>query len=302
VRPLKAKRGEDPRHLGTLQKPGPGDLVLGSYFADIMKYEPLSAREEQELFRKYRGGDRSVKDTIVYRNLKFVVMVAKQYSNQGVPLADLISEGNSGLLHAVDRFDPNKNFKFISYAVWWIRQSILQAISKQSRHIRIPLNQTQALVKIRKAVDVLSQKMGRTPSTEEISIRTGMRKSKVWMMLFASEPPVSLESKISGTVHSIGESLTYNDKDALEELVDRTFSDDLVKAFEVLSLVERKVLVQCFGLDGGHEHTLNDVGVRLGISRERVRQLRNRALKKLRKEIDQISLGESIVTETKETK
>lgn len=263
---------------------GDGKRVLDAYFNDISKHEPLSVEEEQDLFRRYRAGDKSVKKKIILSNLRFVVKVAKRYSNQGMPFLDIISEGNKGLIRAVDKFDPSKNFKFISYAVWWIRQAILRALSVQSRMTSVPLNQTQHIVRILKAIDILMQKRAKYPTPEDISEYTGLNSSYIQNMLVIMNTPMSLDMKLCGPRGelTVGDTLENKEDDPLEELISRSFSDEIKCAIGNLLPAERKVIEASYGLTDGYSCTLNEIGVMMGFSRERARQLRERALKKMR--------------------
>jgi len=270
-----------------------GGRILDDYLLDVAKYEPLTAAEEQELFRRYHSGDKSVKDKIVLSNLRFVINVAKQYMNQGMQFIDLISEGNRGLLHAVDRFDPNKNFKFISYAVWWIRQSILRAISYQSRVSRLPLNRTQDIVRIFKATDFLLKAGVSNPSVEDIARQAKMSKATVKSMLQMAARPVSLESRVTSKDGEVilGEFLRSEEDDPLQVLISMDKSDDLVHAMGSLTGVERVIVEKSYGFVDGTTYTLNEIGSMLGFSRERARQLRDRALGKIRETLAQGSMA-----------
>lgn len=260
-----------------------GGRVVDAYFKDVDRYPPLTAQEEQALFKRYHAGDKSVKNKIILANLRFVVKVAMKYSNQGMPFIDLISEGNRGLIIAVDKFEPDKNFKFISYAVWWIRQSILRAISVQSRMTSIPLNQTLKIGKILKSMRELTQKKSRMPTVEEIAEHAKFPAEYVRAMIQITTAPLSLESKASdkdgdGTV---GEMLKSQEDDPLEKVLEKAMIDHTVDSFNVLSTSERKVIMHSYGFTDGCIYTLKEIGSMMGISRERVRQIRKKALKKL---------------------
>jgi RNA polymerase primary sigma factor len=258
--------------------------AVDAYFKDLDRHLPVSAQEEQELFRRYRAGDKSAKKKIILSNLRFVVKVAQRYMGQGVQFADLISEGNRGLVHAVDKFEPDKNFKFISYAVWWIRQSILRAISMQSRSVVLPLNQTQRVVSIMRYIDKTLQKGDSYPTPEEISENTKISLGTVQSLLKVIPPSMSIDMRI-GDSHSeltMADTLVSQEEDPLDAVVKKGVGDRLHAAIQSLSDVERMIVEQSYGLKDEYEYTLNEIGQRLGVSRERVRQLRDRACDKMR--------------------
>jgi RNA polymerase primary sigma factor len=257
--------------------------LVGAYFVDLDRHKPLTTSEEQELFRSYRAGNQAAKKRIINSNLRFVIKVARTYSGQGVPLADLISEGNFGLMSAVEKFDPDKNFKFISYAVWWIRQSILKAISDQSRIVAIPVNQTQRIGRIIKSVEKLTHKSMSDPTVEEISEDIGVSVDSVTSIIRVMPRALSLDLK-SGEEedYTLLQNLVGDYEDPLEVLSASSSSEELQEALKKLSEVERTVILYTFGFKDDCEYTYNEVGARLGVSRERVRQLRERACNKLR--------------------
>ena len=261
---------------------GPGRILL-DYIKDMSRHDPLSTEEEKELFRKYHQGNKKAKEKIILSNLRFVFKVARRYANQGVPFMDLVSEGNKGLIHAVDKFDPDKNFKFISYAVWWIRQSILKAISSQSRMARVPLNQTQGIVKMFRSRDVLSQKGGRIPTVKEIAEHSGLSEDFVEAMIVIVTPALSLESRISDREGSatIADTLRSHEADPLDDMIAKSISEELLKAMDALTPMERKIIECSFGFCSGCKYTLKQIGDTLGVSKERARQVRERAVKKI---------------------
>jgi RNA polymerase primary sigma factor len=263
-------------------KGGYGRILL-DYIGDMSRYEPLSVQEERELFRRYHQGDKKAKEKIILSNLRFVFKVARKYANQGMLFMDLVSEGNRGLIHAVDRFDPDKNFKFISYAVWWVRQSILKAISSQSRMARVPLNQTQGIVKMFRSMDVLSQKGGRIPTVKEIADHSGLSEDFVEAMIVIVTPALSLESRISDREGSttIADTLRSHEADPLDDMIAKSLSEGVLKAMDILTPMERRVIERSFGFCDGCRYTLKEMGSMLGVSKERARQVRERAVKKI---------------------
>jgi len=264
--------------------------VVGAYFTDLDRYNPVTPAEEQELFRRYRNGDMSAKREIIHANLRFVIKVAQRYLGQGVPFPDLISEGNRGLIYAIDKFEPNKNFKFISDAVWWIRQAILKYVSEQSRIVSIPLNQTQRIISITKSLERFLQKGISEPTPEEVAQDTGLPVSAVKVLFPVMPKAASLDAPTGKNSDiTIMDTLVANAEDPLETLVESSLSDDLHIALQDLSEVERRIIMYMYGFANNHIYTLNEVGDILGVSRERVRQVKDKAVKKL-----QIALCERV--------
>ena len=266
---------------------GPGDAdrdILDQYFAEASKYPLLNAAEEKELARRIRKGDQEAMHELVKRNLRFVVSVAKKYQNRGLPLIDLIGEGNVGLLTAARKFDPDQGVKFISYAVWWIRQAILSSLARQGRTVRVPLNRTADLSRIIKASEILRQRLRREPSPEELSHVTGLSVEVVQSLAALNTGDVRLDAPMDpeGDRSLIERFVADEMPDAEEEAMNRFLSDEIEQALGTLPPRDAKVLRLYFGLDGGREHTLEEIGSMLGVTRERVRQLRDRALKRLR--------------------
>jgi len=205
-----------------------------------------------------------------------------------MPIEDLIAEGNAGLIHAVDKFEPDKNFKFISYAVWWIRQSILRALSMQSRVVAVPLNRTQRIVSIGKAIERLMQKGNRFPSVEDIAKETNLSEEVVLTMLHVMNPPSSLDSKIGegyGDI-TIGDTLRSEESDPLDLVLSQSMTDELHDAMQSLAPNELEAVKRYYGFKDGYVYTLNEVGKYMGISRERVRQICERACKKMRETME----------------
>ncbi len=259
---------------------------LDKYLQEIGKIPLLSMEEEAELARRIRQGDEEALEKLVKANLRFVVSVAKQYQNQGLPLMDLISEGNLGLIKAAKRFDETRGFKFISYAVWWIRQSILQALAEQSRIVRLPLNRVGALNKINKVFAKLEQEYEREPSPEEIAeaLQGTLSPEEVAEIMRQSGRHVSLDSPIAP-----GEDTRFID--VLENpdlpqpdqiLMYESLRQEITKALATLEEREAQILRMHFGIDQRYPMTLDEIAEKLGLTRERVRQIKEKAIRKLR--------------------
>lgn len=265
-----------------------GEAVEGSldiYLREINATPLLSRAEEQSLARRIEKGDASALDHLVRANLRFVVSIAKQYANQGLSLEDLINEGNLGLIKAAQRFDHRRGFKFISYAVWWIRQSMHQALAEQSRVVRLPLNRAGALYRIGKISRQLHQELGRAPDPAEIAKRLGLRPEEVQETLRVASPSLSLDEGFDGDED--GNSLLSCLADASSARPDRvtfehTLEEDLRQALSQLEVREQRILRLYFGLDGSEARTLEQIGTALGLTRERIRQIKEKALEKLR--------------------
>ena len=256
---------------------------LEKYLQEIGKEEMISAEEEAELAQRIRKGDQKALERLTRANLRFVVSVAKQYQNQGMSLPDLINEGNLGLLKAAERFDETRGFKFISYAVWWIRQSILQAISEQSRIVRLPLNQVGSYNKINREISKFEQLNERRPSLDEIAEHIDLPAEKIDEAMSASGHHVSVDAPfVEGEDSSlldvmVNEDIPSTDKD----LVMESLKSEIRHALTILSDRERKVIEDSYGING-QELTLEEIGVKYGLSRERVRQIKEKAIRKLR--------------------
>src|ERR671922_189457 len=266
---------------------GPGEAdrdILDQYFAEASKYPLLNAAEEKELARRIRKGDQEAMHELVKRNLRFVVSVAKKYQNRGLPLIDLIGEGNVGLLTAARKFDPDQGVKFISYAVWWIRQAILAALARQGRTVRVPLNRTADLSRIVRTAEYLRQTLRGEPTPEEIADATKLSLEVVQSLAALNTGDVRLDAPLDpdGDRSLIERFIAEDLPDTEDQAMDRFLSDEIEQALNTLQRRDAKVLRLYFGLDGGREHTLEEIGGMLGVTRERVRQLRDRALKRLR--------------------
>jgi len=257
-------------------------MTVSQYMADVNRYPMVTPDEEGELAFRIRGGDEEALRRLVEANLRFVISVAKTYQGHGVDLPDLINEGNLGLMKAARKFDPSRGFKFISYAVWWIRQSILQALAEKARMVRLPLNQVSALNKLAKARSAFLQENGREPSDEELSALSGISAEKVGDAFRVSGPHLSFDTPFGedgdGTLLDVVPDETTPSADA--GLTNESLRSDLEDVMSVLAPREREVLRLAFGL-GCKEKTLEEIGEDLNLTRERVRQLREKAIRKM---------------------
>ncbi|HUF70968.1 MAG TPA: RNA polymerase sigma factor RpoD/SigA [Longimicrobiales bacterium] len=262
------------------------------YLFDVEKYPLIEEpTEERELARRARTGDKEAAERLVTANLRFVISYVKKYQGRGLGLAELVCIGNEGLLKAVKKFDPDKGVKFISYAVWWIRQTVLQALAEQTRSVRIPLNQNSNLVKLSRTETALTQLLGRSPTDQEIAehmeepIETVRALRRVAASELSLDAPIDRGDRDSA---SFGERFAGAESDDIEEGVEsqarREFLDRMFEKY--LTERERKILYLYYGLDDGEERTLEEIGSLLGVTRERIRQIRNRAFEKLRESAD----------------
>lgn len=257
--------------------------ALEKYLQEIGHEELLTTDEEVALAQQIRKGDRKALEKLTKANLRFVVSVAKQYQNQGLSLPDLINEGNLGLIKAAEKFDETRGFKFISYAVWWIRQSILQAIAEQSRLVRIPLNQVGSVNKINRAQNKFEQEHERRPNVNEIAEKTDLPEEKVEDAIKANSRHVSVDAPFAdGDDNSLLDILTDSSSPMADnELVKESLRDEIKRALNMLNERERNILEAIFGI-GQPEMTYAEIGDKYGLSRERVRQIKEKALRRLR--------------------
>ena len=264
-------------------KSGQDDQSLDIYLREIRTIPLLTPVQEVELAKTARTGDRDALNKLVQSNLRFVVAVAKQYQNQGLPLSDLINEGNLGLIKAAERFDETKGFKFISYAVWWVRQAILQSLAEQSRIFRLPLNRVEELRKINKVLRGLKQEYGREPSTQEIADRLDVSNSDVAETMKMFSTHLSLDASFTagedGRLLDILEDTSQEAPDA--QLMEQAMKNEVVWALNSLSPREAKVVRLYFGIDEDRPFTLDEIGKQFGLTRERVRQIKERAIRRL---------------------
>ena len=258
---------------------------LDKYLNEISKVSMIDAQEEVELARRIREGDQAALEKLVNANLRFVVSVSKQYQNQGLSLPDLINEGNLGLIKAAKRFDETRGFKFISYAVWWIRQSILQALADQSRIVRLPLNKVGSLGRITQASARLEQELEREPTPQEIAESLEISLSEVENALRSSGRHLSIDAPLAeGEDNTLLGVLDQNDEPNPDMLLlNESLQNEINRVISTLSDKERDVLKYYFGLDGNAAHTLEDISEKVGLTRERVRQIKEKALRRLRK-------------------
>ena len=257
--------------------------ALEKYLSEIGKEELLSADEEVELAQRIRKGDKMALEKLTKSNLRFVVSVAKQYQNQGLSLPDLINEGNVGLIKAAEKYDETRGFKFISYAVWWIRQSILQAIAEQSRIVRLPLNQLGSMNKINRMLTKFEQENERRPSVDEISEVIDIPEDKVDEAINVSGRQVSVDAPfVDGEDNSLLDVLVNNDAPmADKQLVIESLQAEIMDALKMLTIRERNIITAFYGI-GQPEMTLEEIGVKFGLTRERVRQIKEKAIRRLR--------------------
>ena len=276
MRQLKISKQITDRNTGTLDK----------YLSDIAKESLLTTEEEVELAQRIKAGDRAALDRLVKANLRFVVSVAKQYQNQGLSLQDLINEGNLGLVKAAQRFDETRGFKFISYAVWWIRQSILQAVAEQARIIRLPMNQVGALAKVKKAVSMLEQKLERRPTVKEIADAVDLPEDKVDQLMSFNSRAVSTDAPIDDQddTNFLDIYVTEDEVQTDSAVEKESTSRAIRRSLDMLNEKERTIICMYFGLGSTREYSLEEIAMKLNISRERTRQIRDRALKRLKTE------------------
>ena len=258
--------------------------ALEKYLQEIGREELISPEEEVELAQRIRKGDKQALDKLTKANLRFVVSVAKQYQNQGLSLPDLINEGNVGLIKAAQKFDETKGVKFISYAVWWIRQSIIQAIAEQSRLVRIPSNQAGAVVRINRELSKFEQENERHPSLDEMAKRIDLPEKKIEEAMKANTRHISVDAPFNSEDANTLIDILPND-DALmadSELIYESLKEEIALTLEILNDREKEIIKSFYGI-GQTEMTLEEIGTKMSLSRERVRQIREKAIRKLRK-------------------
>ena len=260
-----------------------GSQSLEDYLNDISKQPLLTTEEEVKLAQRIHNDDREALERLVCANLRFVVSVAKQYQNQGLTLPDLINEGNIGLIKAAEKFDETRGFKFISYAVWWIRQSILQALAEQSRMVRLPLNQVSAVSRINKLIMKFEQEHERKPSADELSELIDETPEKIRDSLRANGRPMSINAPLGeGDDSTLLEVISdENTPQADRGMIDKSLATEIERMLDTLDEREKTIVEMCFGINN-REMTLDEISEKFGLSRERVRQIREKALLKLR--------------------
>ena len=259
---------------------------LDKYLQEIGRVDLITAEEEIELARKIKQGDSQALDRLTKANLRFVVSVSKQYQNQGLALPDLINEGNLGLIKAAQRFDETRGFKFISYAVWWIRQSILQALAEQARIVRLPLNKIGIINKVNKAFSELEQELGRTPTIDELADALEISDADVKQSIANSGRHVSMDAPLkdgdegSSSLYDILQNTENNNPE--RELILESLRGEIVRSLNTLKLREADVIRLYYGLDGTAPMTLAEIGQRFDLTRERVRQIKEKGIRKLK--------------------
>lgn len=258
--------------------------ALDKYLSDISKEQLITPEEEVELAQKIKAGDDKALERLVKANLRFVISVAKQYQNQGLSLPDLINEGNVGLIKAAKKFDETRGFKFISYAVWWIRQSILQALAEQSRIVRLPLNQVGTINKIKKEYSRLEQNLQRVPSAAEIADSLDIPDNKIDSAFRMNLKTVSVDAPLPNEEgNCLLDVLSSNSNPEPDsQLMDESLSQEIERSLSLLTDKEREILKLHFGIGIGYSLTLEEIGTKYGLTRERVRQIKEKALRRLR--------------------
>jgi RNA polymerase primary sigma factor len=280
-KPRRSRKRETAKSLGVYDADRD---ILDQYLYEVSQTPLLTQPQEIAIARKVRTGDQEAMQELVKRNLRFVISVAKKYQNRGLALTDLIGEGNVGLLTAARKFDPDQGVKFISYAVWWIRQAILAALARHGRTVRVPLNRTADLSRIVRTSETLRQELRREPTPEEVANAVGLSVEVVQALAALNTADVRLDAPLDpdGDRSLIDRFIADDQADAEAQAMDQFLSEEIERALRTLPARDAKVLRLYFGLDGGREHTLEEIGAMLGVTRERVRQLRDRALKRLR--------------------
>jgi RNA polymerase primary sigma factor len=257
---------------------------LDKYLQDIGREQMITAEEEVDLARRIKQGDEKALERLVNANLRFVVSVAKQYQNQGLSLPDLINEGNLGLIKAARRFDETRGFKFISYAVWWIRQSILQALAEQARIIRLPLNQVGHVNRVKKVSSQLEQQLQRTPSTEELANELDLPEYKVEAALKITSRYISTDAPLmeDEDMMFLDQYIPEDVEDTDEPLMRESLGLEIQRSLAMLSEKERDVLNMYYGIGMNHAYTLEEIGAKFDLTRERVRQIKEKAIRRLK--------------------
>ncbi|MGL4400064.1 MAG: sigma-70 family RNA polymerase sigma factor [Luteolibacter sp.] len=261
------------------------DSSMKIYLREISKTPLLTPDEEKVLAERIRMGDAEARAHMIKANLRLVVKIAHDYSGYGMSLSDLISEGNIGLMNAVERFDPEKGGKLSTYGAWWIKQSIKRALANQSKTIRLPIHMVDKIARMRRIASILAESLGREPTDEEIATELGLPRQKIAMLKQASQRPTSLDAPVNeGEATEYGEMISDESaSDPLEMLTDKNLHDQIGGLLSLLNERERRIIDERFGLNGLKPMLLEDVGREFGVSRERIRQLQNSALAKMRK-------------------
>jgi RNA polymerase primary sigma factor len=261
------------------------DSNIGLYLREISQVPLLTPAEEIKLAGQIKRGNKRAREQMIKANLRLVVKIANDFSTFGLPLLDLISEGNIGLMKAVERFDPKKGGKLSTYASWWIKQSIKRALANQSKTIRLPVHLVDKIGKIRRVAARMTEELGREPTSEELADELGLAVAKVSHLKNVAVRPASLDARINADDETPFGDLVSDEKaeDPFAALRDKDLRDEIVELLDVLDVRERRIIAYRFGLGGGRERTLEEVGKKFGVTRERIRQLQNIALLKMRK-------------------
>ena len=261
------------------------DTNIGLYLREISQVPLLTPKEEVKLAAQIKRGNKKAREQMIKANLRLVVKIAHDFGNYGLPLLDLISEGNIGLMKAVERFDPKKGGKLSTYASWWIKQSIKRALANQSKTIRLPVHLVDKIGKIRRVAAQMTEELGREPSNEELADELGLPVAKVAHLKTVAVRPASLDAKINADDDTAFGDLVSDERaeDPFAALRDKDLREEVGDLLDVLDARERKIIAFRFGLGGGKERTLEEVGRKFGVTRERIRQLQNIALLKMRK-------------------
>jgi RNA polymerase primary sigma factor len=265
------------------------DTTLKAYLREIGRTPLLTPQQEIDLATKIRKGDRKAREQMINSNLRLVVTIAQDFANVGLPLLDVISEGNVGLMTAVDRFDPAKGAKLSTYASWWIRQAIKRALSNQGKTIRLPVHLGDKILKMRRVALQMSQELGREPTDDELAEEIGIASEKISHLKTVSIRPASLDAPINDDeLTEFGESVADEEMATpFESLRDKDLQNEVGGLLEELNDREKRIISQRFGFEGGKRKTLEEIGLKLGVSRERIRQLENIALAKMRRALSQ---------------
>jgi len=261
------------------------DNNIGLYLREISQVPLLTPKDEVKLAGQIKRGNKKAREKMITANLRLVVKIAHDFGNYGLPLLDLISEGNIGLMKAVERFDPKKGGKLSTYASWWIKQSIKRALANQSKTIRLPVHLVDKIGKIRRVAARMTEELGHEPTSEELADELGLPVAKVSHLKNVAVRPASLDARINADDDTPFGDLVSDDKaeDPFAALRDKGLRDEIVELLDVLDARERRIIAYRFGLGGGRERTLEEVGKKFGVTRERIRQLQNIALLKMRK-------------------
>lgn len=256
---------------------------LQVYFKEIQNHRILTPEDEKELGRRARQGDEEAKKQLAESNLRFVVSVAKKYRNMGTPFPDLINAGNMGLIKATERFDERKGVRFLSYAVWWIRQSIMKLVTEHIKSYRLPMSRASRILKVKKTKEKIRDQTGKEPTVEEIAEELDLKPEKISKAFETAKHDISLDDNIANTDDLEFLDVISSEVETPEEKYHRnSFKDSIKEYLDELNPRDRKIVIYYYGLYGKESHTLNDIGNILGVTRERVRQLRNRGLEKIR--------------------